>query len=217
MRATLDKVLSGIGLLLALVLLIAGGLLTWANMFIGDQVEDQFTAQDITMPEQEAIDGQVAGGAISEEDGKALEEFAGETLDNGPAAKAYADHYILAHMNGGSVELQESVEAMGVDTSSWELPLTYSAAGGVAGAIEADESVDAAVKEEAVAAVNDFRSESLFKGNTLRGLLLYGYAFATIGTIAGYAAIAAFVGAALFLVLGLLGLAHSRRVARAEA
>ena len=33
-------------------------------------------------------------------------------------------------------------------------------------------------------------------GDTLRGLLLYGYAFATIGTIAGYAAIVAFAGAA---------------------
>ena len=29
--------------------------------------------------------------------------------------------------------------------------------------------------------------ESLFMGNTLRGLLLYGYAFATIGTIADMA------------------------------
>ena len=54
-------------------------------------------------------------------------------------------------------------------------------------------------------------------GNTLRGLLLYGYAFATIGTIAGIAAIVSFVGAAVLLVLGLLGLAHSRRVVRAEA
>ncbi len=34
--------------------------------------------------------------------------------------------------------------------------------------------------------------QTLFMGDTLRGLLLYGFAFATIGTIAGYAAIAAF-------------------------
>ncbi len=48
-------------------------------------------------------------------------------------------------------------------------------------------------------------------GNTLRGLLLYGYAFATIGMIAGYAAVAAFVGAAVLLVLALLGLRHGHR------
>ncbi|WP_110182867.1 hypothetical protein [Nocardioides solisilvae] len=207
MRATLDKVLSGIGLLLALVLLVAGGLLTWANMFIGDQVEEQFSAQDITMPTQEAIDGQVAGGAISEADGKALEEFAGETLDNGPAAKAYSDHYILAHMNGQGAALNDGD------------PVTYEQASSIGREKMAAvaENPDATEEETADAqAWMDLR-ESLFMGNTLRGLLLYGYAFATIGTIAGYAAIAAFVGAALFLVLGLLGLAHSRKVARAEA
>ena len=49
-------------------------------------------------------------------------------------------------------------------------------------------------------------------GNTLRGLLLYGYAFATMGTIAGIAAIVSFVGALVLLVLVGLGLWHARRV-----
>ena len=53
--------------------------------------------------------------------------------------------------------------------------------------------------------------QTLFMGSTLRGLLLYGYAFATMGTIAGIAAIGAFVGAGLFLLLGILGLVHARR------
>ncbi|MGN0064559.1 MAG: hypothetical protein ACI379_09985 [Nocardioides sp.] len=213
MRATLDKLISWTGLILAVVLVVAGGLLTWANMFIGAQVEEQFAAQDITMPTQEGIDAQLESGAISKEDAEALEPFAGETLDNGPAARAYADHYILAHMKGGSYGLQATVEEMGVDTSTWELPLTYEAAGGVAKAIEADESLSDEVRTEAVAAVNTFRSESLFKGNTLRGLLLYGYAFATIGTIAGIAALAAFIGALVMLLLGLLGLRHAKQAA----
>lgn len=180
-------------------------------MFIGDQVKEQFAAQDISMPNQEAIDAQLEAGAISKEDANALEPFAGDKLDNGPAARAYADHFILAHMNGGSYGLKDSVEAMGVDTSEWVLPLTYSAAGDAAKAIEADESLSAEDKEAAVAAVNGFRSESLFKGNTLRGLLLYGYAFATIGTIAGIAAVAAFIGAVIMLLLGGLGLRHAKQ------
>ena len=53
-------------------------------------------------------------------------------------------------------------------------------------------------------------------GNTLRGLLLYGYAFATIGTIAGIAAIAAFAGAFVLLAFALLGMRHARQTARAE-
>ena len=60
------------------------------------------------------------------------------------------------------------------------------------------------------------QKETLFQGETLRGLLLYGYAFATMGTIAGYAAIATFVGALLFLVLGVLGLLHARRAREPE-
>ena len=55
--------------------------------------------------------------------------------------------------------------------------------------------------------------ETMFKGETLRGLLLNAYAFDTMGTIAFYAAIAAFAGAAVLLVLSLLGLWHSGKVA----
>ena len=207
MRATLDKVLSGIGLALAVVLVVAGGLMTWANVFIGNQVEEQFAAQDIVMPTQEAIDGQVASGGISEEDAKVLEEFAGERLDNGPAARAYADHYILAHMNGQGAALNDGE------------PVTYEQASAIGREKMAAVSENAEASEEEVAEAQawmDLR-ESLFMGNTLRGLLLYGFAFATMGTIAGYAAIAAYVGAAIFLVLGLLGLAHSRKVARTTA
>src|SRR6202789_1231130 len=56
---------------------------------------------------------------------------------------------------------------------------------------------------------------TVFKGETLRGLLLNAYAFGTMGTIAGLAAIAAFIAAAAMLILGGLGLAHARRVSTA--
>lgn len=54
--------------------------------------------------------------------------------------------------------------------------------------------------------------ETVFKGETLRGLLLNAYAFGTMATIAGIAAIAAFVGALVMLLLAGLGLWHSGRV-----
>lgn len=53
---------------------------------------------------------------------------------------------------------------------------------------------------------------TLFKGETLRGLLLNAYAFWKVGQIALYAAIAAFTGAALLLLLTILGYLHLRRV-----
>jgi hypothetical protein len=186
MRAVLDKLISWTGLALAVVLLIAGGLLTWANMFIGDQVKDQLTMQDITMPEGEAL------ASLPEADASALEKYAGSALDSGPEAKAYADHYILAHMNAasdGRTYQQVSSEFLALD--------------------------DEAKASEEGQALGGLR-QTLFMGSTLRGLLLYGYAFATIGTIAGYAALAAFVGAFVLLALVQLGLRHARRTETAE-
>jgi len=54
--------------------------------------------------------------------------------------------------------------------------------------------------------------ETTFKGETLRGLLLNAYAFGTMGTIALYASIGAFIGGALFLLLAALGFAHRGRI-----
>jgi hypothetical protein len=53
--------------------------------------------------------------------------------------------------------------------------------------------------------------ETVFKGETLRGLLLNAYAFGTMGTVAGIAAIAAFLAALVMLALSGLGLWHSSR------
>ena len=52
---------------------------------------------------------------------------------------------------------------------------------------------------------------TMFKGETLRGLLLNGYAFWKMGQIAAYAAIASFIGAAVLLLLAGLGFWHLRR------
>ena len=56
---------------------------------------------------------------------------------------------------------------------------------------------------------------TVFKGETLRGLLLNAYAFGTMGMIAGIAAIAAFVAGAVMLLLSGLGLIHARRTSPA--
>ena len=189
MRATLDKLISWTGLLLAIVLLVAGGLLTWASTFINDQVDQQLSDQKITMPTEEAL---AADEALSEEDREALRPFAGDVMNTGAEARAYADNFILAHMNastGGE---------------------TYSTLGGVVREACADP------ESEACAEANAAR-DTAFKGSTLRGLLLYGYAFATMGTIAGYAAIAAFIGSAVMFVLALLGFKHARTAASAES
>jgi hypothetical protein len=58
--------------------------------------------------------------------------------------------------------------------------------------------------------------ETLFKGETLRGVLLTTYAFWTFGQIAFWAAIASFGAAGLMLILTGLGFWHARKVSPTE-
>ena len=54
--------------------------------------------------------------------------------------------------------------------------------------------------------------QTMFRGETLRGLLLNAYAFWKMGQIALIAAISAFAAAGLLLILSILGYAHLRAV-----
>jgi len=181
MRSAFDKLISGAGLALAAVLVIAGGLLTWGHFFIAHQVNDQLTMQQITMPAGDALKG------LPKADANALKPYAGSKLDTGPEAQAYANHYILVHMNAmaqGKTYSQVSGEFIGLTDEQKAAP-----AGQQLGQLR----------------------QSLFMGDTLRGLLLYGYAFATIGTIMGIAAIVSFSAALVLLLLVVLGFLHARR------
>lgn len=179
MRKTLDKLISWTGITVAVVLLLAGGLLTYAHSFISDQVEQQLSQQDITMPGAEALETQAQKDALL--------QYAGQKMTTGDQAKAFADSYILVHMNAASKGR------------------TYEDVSGEFLTLSKDPNADQAK----VAQLGQLR-QTLFMGNTLRGLLLNAYAFGTMGTIALYAAIAAFASGALLLVLGLLGLRHAK-------
>lgn len=182
MRSAFDKLISGAGIALVATLLAAGGLLVWGHVFIGNQVHDQLTMQNISMPSGAAL------SSLPKSDAQALQPYAGNQLQTGPEAKAYANHFILVHlgeMAGGKTYSQ---------VSSQYVTMTPAQQASPAG--------------QQLAATR----QSLFMGDTLRGLLLYGYAFATIGTIAGIAAFVSFGAAALLLLLVLLGFWHARRV-----
>ena len=191
-RKTFDAILTAGGLVLAVVLLVAGGLLMWANNFVTDQVHSQLSAEKIFFP---------PAGSEALEDPKIkpyLTQYGGQQLVNGKQAKAYADHFILVHMN----------ESSGGKT--------YAEVGGQQTALRAEIAKAKAANQpttkldEELAELTKVR-ESLFKGDTLRGLLLNAYAFDTMGRIAGIAAIASFVGAGIMLLLSVLGVWHLRR------
>ena len=178
---TLDALLSIGGAIVAAVLLVAGGLLLWAGNFANNTVSQQLADQRITMPSGQAIaDPQIK---------PYLEQYAGQPMTTGAQAQAYADHYILVHMNTASKGK------------------TYGEVSAAYTALNKDANADPA----AVKAAADLR-QTMFMGDTLRGMLLNAYAFGTLGTIAIYAAIASFIGAAAMATLSLLGWRHLRRV-----
>ena len=174
-RRTFDALMTIAGVVLAVVLTVAGGLLFWAHSFVADQVTTQLSSQQIFFPDK-------GSDALNDPAVKPyLSQYAGQQLTTGPQARAYADHFIAVHleeMTGGQTYAQLSAKAMAN-------PDDQKLAGLVA---------------------------TVFKGETLRGLLLNAYAFSQMGTIALYGAIASFVGAAVMLLLSLLGAAHLRRV-----
>jgi hypothetical protein len=180
-RRTLDALLTTGGLIVAVILLVVGGLLTWAGNFANSQVRDQLADQAITMPSGQAIEDP----AIK----PYLEKYAGQEMTTGAQAKAFADHYIKVHMDKSSQGR------------------TYEEVSGEFMALARSENPDQAKLKE----LGDLR-QTLFMGNTLRGMLLNAYAFGTMGQIALYAAWASFIGAGLMLVLSVLGFAHLRRV-----
>ena len=78
-------------------------------------------------------------------------------------------------------------------------------------AVDAGESQATIDKLQAEADAVTAQRDSLFRGETLRGLLLSAYAWSTVGMIAGIAAIGAFLAAAVMTVLVVLGIVHLRR------
>jgi len=173
-RKTFDALLTTGGLLIAAVLLVAGGLLTWAHSFVNDQVHSQLSQQQIFFPK--AGDPQLKEAEI----GPYLNKYAGQQLTNGAQAEAYADHFIKVHLGkigGGKTYAQLS-------TLSQANPSDTKLAGTV---------------------------QTMFRGGTLRGLLLNAYAFWKMGQIAAIAAIVSFIGAGVLLLLSALGFWHLRR------
>ncbi len=92
-RRTLDRLLAAGGLAVAAVLLVAGGLLTWAHNFVDDQVHTQLSQQKIYFPPKGS------DALASPEIGPYLNKYAGQQLLTGAQAKAYADHFIKVHLD----------------------------------------------------------------------------------------------------------------------
>ena len=191
-RRTIDSVLIGVGVVFALCLFVAGALLSWGAGFSDEYVGDELASQNITFPPAEALE---AEGRTD------LLEYAGEDVTTGEQAEAYAS-FIDGHLAG---------IAGGLTYADMGDVVTEAEAAAEAAVAEGASEAEVAELEGEVAAASGQR-DALFKGETLRGLLLTAYAWGTVGSIAGYAAIAAFAAGVLMVILVALGLRHHHKV-----
>jgi hypothetical protein len=145
-----------------LMLAVGGGLLVWGSSFANNMVHDQLSAQRIFFPPK-------GSAALDAKEFPGLQRYAGQAVNSGPKAKAYANQFIAAHLKGvaGGKTYAE------VSAASLQNP-----------------------NDQALAA----QANTLFKGETLRGLLLYAWGWSVVAEIAFWVAVAAFVGAAVVLV-----------------
>ena len=149
--------------ILTLVLGVGAGLLFYGSRFGLDMVDSQLHAQQISFPAK-------GSPALDPTEFPGLQQYAGQAVDNGPKAKAYANEFIDVHLKavaGGQ---------------------TYS-------------QVSAAAQADPTNTTLSGQADTLFKGETLRGLLLYAWGWSVVSTIALYAAIAAIVGFAIMLIV----------------
>ena len=183
-RKNFDKIVTAVGFGLTVFLFVAAGLLNWGASFAQDSVKSQLENQNIAFP---------AAEAMPEATKDQLAKWANMQVVTGEMARDYSDLYIWEHMKGSSIA------AVGK-------PATYSEVSGMYMGLVRGGSSDSAQ----IAKLGDLR-QTLFMGNTLRGMLLEAYAFGTMGVIAGYGAIAALVGGLVMLLLSIAGLLHIRR------
>ncbi|HSL56244.1 MAG TPA: hypothetical protein VK866_00215 [Acidimicrobiales bacterium] len=190
-RRTIDTVLVLAGVVATIVLIVAGGLLLWGNSFAEDYVGDELSAQNITFPPAESL---------IEEGRDDIAQFGGMQVTTGEHAEAYA-----SFIGGHVANVADG--------------LTYAELGGPQRAAQAavNEAVAAGAPGEEIAALQaeadtiSGQRDTIFKGEMLRGTLLNAYAWSVMGSIAGIAAIAAFITAVAMFGLTVAGVIHLKK------
>ena len=183
-RKIFDVLASVGGLVMVVVLVVAGGLLMWGYSFANSNVHNQLAEQQIVFPSKAAFAHPVAGSEITPSMIGTVSKYAGQPLVTGQEAAVYANDFIGVHIQeigGGLTYAQLSAKAMALPKGS----AAYTAAEGTV--------------------------TTVFQGTTLRGLLLEAYAFSEFGLIALWAGIAAFVLAGVMALLVAFGFWHARR------
>jgi hypothetical protein len=98
-RRVFDILTSSAGVVAVVVLVIAGGLLTWGHSFASTNVRNQLAQQQISFPPQAAFDHPKAGTEITPSMIPSVSQYAGQPLLTGQQAKVYANDFIAVHLS----------------------------------------------------------------------------------------------------------------------
>jgi len=114
-RKVFDKLVSAGGILIVVVLLVAGGLAMWGYSFANSNVHNQLAEQQIVFPSKAAFAHPKVGTEITPSMIPAVSQYAGQQLLSGRQAEVYANDFIAVHLQeigGGKSYAQLSAAAM---------------------------------------------------------------------------------------------------------
>jgi len=187
-RRTLDLLFSIGGVGLAGLLLIIGIVMSSNADFSEKYVTDQLAEQKITFK---------AADKLTDEEKRSpcLVEYAGQALTTGKQAECYANEFIGLHVktSGKGMTYAE------IGDQQTALRAEIAAAGGAANAPDLQKQLTDLTATR----------ETVFKGETLRGILLTSYGFSELGNKAEQAASVIFLGVILLTALSIAGFVHA--------
>ena len=187
-RSLVDRIVSWSGAVIAFALVGLGAAAIYGGSFALDNVRDRLEPQNIAFgPASE----------MSAEEKAEVGAFAGQKVDTGTEAEAYS-RYIGLHLTaiGGGK--------------------TYAELGGPLFALEAQIEEATAAGEDTAAMEAELaglraQRDTVFKGETLRAILLNAYGWWTVGQITFFAGIGMVIAGLVLAVLVVLGFRHARK------
>ena len=98
-RRAFDILASGVGLVVVVVLIVAGALMLWGNSYVDSNVHNQLAEQQIFFPPKAAFAHPVAGSEITASMIPSVSQYAGQQLLTGAQAEVWADDFIAVHLS----------------------------------------------------------------------------------------------------------------------
>ena len=189
-RRTLDMIFSAGGVAVAILLVLLGFVFKTNADFADSYVHEQLAEQKISFTAAEFLSDE-------EKTSSCLIENAGTPLDSGKKAECYANDYIGMHLKGiGGGETYATIGAIQTKAKTALADATAANASNV-DVLKAD--LDKITGQR----------ETMFKGETLRGLLLTSYGFSIFGEKAALAGMLSFLGAIVMLLASVAGFIHA--------